>query len=92
MAPLRKRLVTAHVRGKQMDNLTISCIGRDDSRWGVPLGDNAIERNRRDEGMIVEAQLQGDWGFDSRIVLTDNGSLCAKVFSVSLTIDASSGF
>ena len=92
MEPLRKRLVTASVRGRELDAAFVSAIDRNGASYGVPLGGDEAERNRRVEGEIAEAQLQGDWGFDSRLLIRDEGTGCTEIMNVTLSVDMSTGF
>lgn len=88
LEPLRKRLIGVSIRGRNMENMTIGAIDRDAEVVGVPEGENIYERDKRIEGEIAEVQLQGDWGFDSRIRIKDDGAGRTEILCVVTNFDA----
>lgn len=86
VAANRKRLVFASVRGKRMEELRIGTVDREGEVHGL-LPTATIERNRRVEGQIAEAQLQGDWAVDSSVELLDIGLCKTEVMGLTLRFD-----
>ena len=86
VAANRKRLVFASVRGKRMEELRIGTVDREGEVHGL-LPTATIERNRRVEGQIAEAQLQGDWAVDSSVELLDIGLGKTEVMGLTLRFD-----
>lgn len=89
----RKRLLTAFIRGK---NLTRNDAGTGTSALAIDREDKTGEgafdvlfTNCREEGQILSAQLRGDWGVDSRLVIecVGNGKK-AEIYGVSVSFDA----
>lgn len=82
--PVRKRLVTAQVRGTNLAHTRILSIDRDGATEGDAL---PVERNRRVEGEMAQAQLRGDWFVDPRLRIEDAGDAGTELLNVTVTLE-----
>lgn len=96
----RKRLLTAFIRGKNLPTKNLPTVA---GLYGAATRVLAIDRedktgealfdfmytNCREEGQILSAQLRGDWGVDSRLVIKCyNDGKKAEIYGVSVSFDA----
>ena len=84
LEPVRKRLVSAYVRGRNLAGTRILSLSRED---GVTGADVPTERNRSIEGETATAQLMCDWFRDPRLLVIDAGDRRTELLNASVTFD-----
>lgn len=85
--PVRKRLITAQIRGTNLAHLRILSIDSDGETEGTTL---PIVRNRRVDGEIAQSQLRSDWFIDPRLRIEDNGEIGTELLNATVTLETSS--
>lgn len=85
--PVRKRLITAQIRGTNLAHLRILSIDSDGETEGTTL---PVVRNRRVDGEIAQSQLRSDWFIDPRLRIEDNGEIGTELLNATVTLETSS--